>query len=305
MATSNAKSSGGNGQPTLADVHPTIAAEYERWRRQISSEMAAVPYAITTDEVLRAHFHLAEYFREKGEGLGGVGPRSLHLLQSAVGRQYDAYGLVRKWTELTDITATLFFGLVRDHPFHDSNKRTALLTALYQMHCNGRTPSSPQKEFELLTVRVAERSLDLYPQYERFCGEDDADVRFISHFLRRNTREIDKRHYIITYKQLDTILRRYGGQLANPHANKVDVMFPVKEVYGILGRTRTVEKRVLQIGFHDWGTEVSRREVNDVRKATGLVPERGVDSPVFYEGTDPMEALIAVYSGPLTRLANK
>ena len=69
------------------DLEPALAAEFNRWRTEIGNEQREVSYALTATEVLRAHFMLAQYFRALKEGIGGVGPKSLHLLQSAVSRQ--------------------------------------------------------------------------------------------------------------------------------------------------------------------------------------------------------------------------
>lgn len=117
-------------QSTLS---PEFEAEFRRVLRELGNEEAPERYTIVGAEILRAHFLLAESFRELGEGLGGIGPRSTHLLQSAVSRQYVGFGGRQKWDDLYHLAATLFFGLIKNHPFHDANKRTALLIALYQL----------------------------------------------------------------------------------------------------------------------------------------------------------------------------
>src|SRR5438128_2373134 len=87
----------------------------ENWGR----ECPLLPNAVTAEDVLRAHFMLAEYFQRREEGLGGLGPRSLHLLQSAVSRQYVSLGNTQKWSTVYELTATLFFGIIKNHPFFD------------------------------------------------------------------------------------------------------------------------------------------------------------------------------------------
>lgn len=109
----------------------------------------------------------------------------------------------------------------------------------------------------------------------------------------------------MTYKQLNTILIRFGGRLEAAGPNVMDVYFPVEEVYGIFERTRKAVRRVGQIGFHDRGAEVGVTVMSHVRKLTGLTPENGCDSQVFFADVDRFEALISVYNRPLQRLANK
>jgi death-on-curing protein len=238
--------------------------------------------------------------------MAAVGPKSVPLLQSAVSRQFVAYEGHRKWTDIYEISATLFFGLVKNHAFHDANKRTALLTALYQLQSAGRLPTAAQEDFEQLTLRVAEGTLDAYPPFAQFKGTDDAEVRFLGWFFRRNTRAENKREYFISFKQLERVLSRFGYYFGTPHNNRIDVMQSTTERYGFLNlKKRAVERRVTTIGFRNMGEDVSQMDMREVRRATGLTAENGHDSDVLFGGLDPMESLIAEYYAPLRRLAKK
>src|SRR5262249_811417 len=58
-----------------------VKAEYARWIRIIGSDDPYIgKVTIGIKEVMQAHFLLAEYFAQIGEGVGGVGPKDLHLL---------------------------------------------------------------------------------------------------------------------------------------------------------------------------------------------------------------------------------
>src|SRR5690349_4043586 len=115
-------------------LHESVHGEYVRWTKLVGNND---PYesqrTIGLQDVIRAHFLIIDFFLEKDYGVGGVGPRSLDLLHSAIYRQFISYGGREKWPGDLDKCATLLFGLVKDHPFHDANKRTALLVALYQL----------------------------------------------------------------------------------------------------------------------------------------------------------------------------
>jgi death-on-curing protein len=69
-----------------------IRPEYERWLGLLGP---ADPYVgkltIGIHEVIQAHFLLAEFFSQIGEGLGGLGPKDLNLLHSALSRQFVQY----------------------------------------------------------------------------------------------------------------------------------------------------------------------------------------------------------------------
>ena len=96
------------------------------------------------------------------------------------------------------------------------------------------------------------------------------------------------------------------ASVVRPHDNRIDVVQHVEEKHGLFGtKKRLVERRVTTIGFKDWGTEVSAKDIREVRRATGLVHENGYDTTVLIQGLDPMETLIAEYAAPLRRLAHK
>src|SRR5262245_60894950 len=124
------------------DLCPEVLAEYERWRAQLGSDD---PYAgrdtLGIHDVLREHFLIQDFFYREGQGMGGIGPKSLNLLHSAVSRQ-----CIGKWTDKFDICATLLYGLVKNHPFHDANKRTAFLCALLHLYRQGRVPAVAHEE---------------------------------------------------------------------------------------------------------------------------------------------------------------
>ena len=288
----------------VLDLNPSLRNEFDRWRKEIGPDPKPDQLSVTATEVLTAHFLVADYFVKLGHGVGGVGPKSLHLLHSAVSRQEVGFSGRAKWTDVYGKAATLFFGLVKNHSFHDANKRTALLVALYHLQCHHRVASAAQKDFETLAVRVAEKQLELDAAFRDFRKRDDPEVNFIARCFRRWTREIDTREPRITYRQLDSVLRRYGFELDNSASNRADVV-KVSESRTFFGRVRPERKRITSIGFRDWGTEVSMKDIREVRRATELTADRGFDTGVLMQGLSPMEVLIAEYSGPLLRLSRK
>jgi death-on-curing family protein len=299
-----------SGPPQSTNAVPFLSkhleAEFLRCCDQLGPEAEAGGAQIDSRTVMRAHFLVAEYFLGPGRGMAAVGPRSVQLLQSAVSRQYVAYDGNHKWTEPFDLAATLFYGLVKNHPFHDANKRTALLTALYQLQSVGRLPVARQEDFEELTIRVADGDLASYREFALFTDQPDPEVRFLSWFLRRHTRSENKREYYISFKQLERVLSRFGYYFGTPHNNRLDVLHTATERHGFLKlQKRSVERRLTTIGFRNMGEDVSQTDIRLVRRATGLTSENGYDSDVLFSGLDPMESLIAEYYAPLRRLAKK
>ncbi len=133
-------------------LEPQVACVYERWLKTVGNDPYLGECVIGIHDVLRAHFLLVDYFFDRNEGLGGAGPKDLNLLHSAVSRQIVSFGRTYKWTDKYDRCATLFYGLTKNHAFHDCNKRTALLITLYYLQLVGRTPDTQQRDFENLTL---------------------------------------------------------------------------------------------------------------------------------------------------------
>lgn len=277
-----------------------IRSEHARLLHEIAD---ADPYAgrttIGIKEVIRAHYLLAEFFAATGEGLGGLGPKSINLLHSALFRQFSEYGGVPRWKDRIQTCASLMYGLIQNHPFHDANKRTAFLTALLHLQKIGRTPTVGGQEFEDFTVAIADHKLDAYDFYGRKSGsKDDMDIAAITHFLRRNSREIDLRFKQITYKRLQSIIAPHGLTLENQEHNRIDVM-RFKEENGSLIRP----KRITKIGFHGWTRQVSAKDIHILRLAAKLDIGDGFDSQAFFNGVEGPLQLIRKYQEPLRRLA--
>jgi len=231
-------------------------------------------------------------FYGRRAGIGGIGPTSLDLLVAEVSRHHVGFGGKVKWSRPEELAATLLYGIVLNHPFHDANKRTGFLSTLLLLNEHKLTIRVTEKQFEDFTVSVAERSFRKLEKFQRsFEGQEDADIRYIAHYLRTVTRQSDKKDYIVTYRELNALLKRFGFELANPHDNTVDV---VETDTGI---------RVCNIGCHGMTKQVARPVIKYVRSETGLDFLNGCDSGAFFKGEEPLNNLLAKYYEPLERLA--
>ncbi|UAC04825.1 Fic family protein [Geobacter sulfurreducens] len=144
------------------------------------------------------HF-LVDYFQSLDSGekfLAGL--KDHNLLASALSRQVVGFGGKQKWTDPMDIAATLFYGIAKDHAFHDGNKRIALLMLLKSLLKANRVVDCSHKEFEQLTVAVAANNLfETYGKiYRQFLKSNDPEVMFISHFIRKKTRKLETQYRV-------------------------------------------------------------------------------------------------------------
>ena len=289
----------------LLDNAP-VQKEFERWCKYFDGDDAYdTSDTVGLVDVLRAHFLIADYFYSEGYGIAGVGPRDANLLHSSVYRQFVSFGGKDKWATSFEKCATLLFGLVKDHPFHDANKRTGLLTMLFFLNKMGRYPVVKQKELEDFVVDIAEDKLKKYRRQQDLQRKSvDPEILFIADYLRRNSRPRDSKYYSITYRELDQSLRQFGYCLSNPHKNFIDICrIEERRKFLGLGKKETKLIKLAQIGFPSWKKTVGKRAIKTVRTATDLTPKKGIDSATFYHGVDPLNTLISEYEAPLERLA--
>ena len=103
------------------------------------------PLFLTLDEVLGIH---ASRIRRYG---GSPGVRDLSLLRSSVAIPQATFGGEFLHASLFEMAAAYLFHLVRNHPFVDGNKRTALMCALAFLGMNGqRLNASEDSLFDLV-----------------------------------------------------------------------------------------------------------------------------------------------------------
>lgn len=89
-------------------------------------------------------------------GLPGI--RDQGLLDSALARprQQAAYG---KKNSIFQLAAACSFGLARNHPFVDGNKRVALTVAAVFLEINGYSLNAPEAEAVIIYQQLADGTL--------------------------------------------------------------------------------------------------------------------------------------------------
>ena len=89
---------------------------------------------------------------------GASGVRDMGLLESALARPQNlfAYGE----SDVAALAAAYAFGIVRNHPFVDGNKRTAFMTAVFFLELNGHRFTANEVEATLRTLALAAGEID-------------------------------------------------------------------------------------------------------------------------------------------------
>lgn len=258
---------------------------------------------INVSDVLKAHYILADYFTDTSSGENTekmlVGVRSYDLLASALGRQSVEFAGKRKYSNKLDICSTLFYGLVKDHAFHDGNKRTALLILLYQLQQYGYFPKTNFKDFEKLVVATADNSLpETYRNiWKKFVKMEDPEIKTISYILKRLVvRKNNSFHMNITTKEFCKMLENTGVEYTL-EGQKIKFVRHIK---------RFLKKETLTytINFYGWTRSVQAKMARDTANALSLSEEY----PSFSSWADEdsnIYRIICDFETPLRRLKDK
>jgi death-on-curing protein len=107
-------------------------------------------FFLTLDEVLSLH---EEQLRLFG---GSSGIRQLDLLQSAMGNVEATFGEIFLHETIFEMAAAYLYGICRNHPFVDGNKRTATAAALTFLRMNDIRVHATEDDFYDLVIGVAE-----------------------------------------------------------------------------------------------------------------------------------------------------
>ena len=113
--------------------------------------MKGEPKWLTLGAVLAMHEQLV------AEHGGDSGVRNLGLLDSALAapRHHYAYGE----RDIFVLAAAYAYGITRNHPFIDGNKRTAFLAAYTVLGINGWELNAPEDEVVRAVVGLSDRTM--------------------------------------------------------------------------------------------------------------------------------------------------
>ena len=112
--------------------------------------MTFLPKLLTVDQVLALHKMQIEQFG------GSHGVKNEGLLLSALAQPESGFGDSYFHKDLFEMAAAYLFHLVKNHAFHDGNKRIAALTAAVFLEVNGLTVTADEDEFEKLVTDAAQ-----------------------------------------------------------------------------------------------------------------------------------------------------
>jgi death-on-curing protein len=131
--------------------------------------MSLQPKFLTFDQVIALHKLQIDQF-------GGThGVKDEGLLLSALGQPESGLGDEYFHKDLHGMAAAYLFHLVKNHAFHDGNKRIAALASAVFLEVNGLGVTADEDEFEKLVLDAAQ-SLKTKEQIAKFFMENTSAI---------------------------------------------------------------------------------------------------------------------------------
>lgn len=101
----------------------------------------------------------AVHKRQLAEHGGAEGVRDQGLLDSALARPKNIFAYAQGEHSLTRLAAAYAFGIARNHPFVDGNKRTAFIACMLFLKLNGCTVNATQEQLYAVFISLANNTL--------------------------------------------------------------------------------------------------------------------------------------------------
>ena len=285
-------------------VSPDIEQEYKRLTGLYPDIEGQKHPLLNVSDVLKAYFCLADYFSDpssESEETMLVGLRSADLLYSALSRQSISFGGKIKYSNPIEICSTLFYGMVKNHSFSDGNKRTALLSLLYQLNLYGFYPSCSVNNYEKLVIAVAANKLpDTFRNaWRKFKKFDDPEIQAIAFLIRKMTKRKDHTYHLkITAKDLVQSLENNG---VNCNVENGKLYFQRIIPGGVFKKEKKLNYSMV---FGGWTRSVGAQTARDVLTNMELY-NQFPDYQSFIDGQEPYYSLIQDFEGPLRRLKDE
>jgi death on curing protein len=123
--------------------------------------MPRVIKPIDIDEVRYLAHALASEMLEWGEPIPEFETRYPNVLEACINNPFQTFDGKLLYKGLEEKGAVLFYGLIKNHPFQNGNKRIALTTLLVFLRRNKRWLGADPKELYNFAVWVAQSPPDL------------------------------------------------------------------------------------------------------------------------------------------------
>lgn len=164
----------------------------------------------SADTVVAVHDELVAVFAEEADPISPSGLRSRELLESACARPSVALGSTEKYPTVFSKTAALFHSLTKNHPFHNGNKRTALVALLSTLQRNDYYLDRSVSDDDVYNLAMSVTA-DTFPQQDHGLSIDDV-VQALASWLRERSVRVNARMSSMSRDEFVTSCEQAGAR---------------------------------------------------------------------------------------------
>jgi len=247
------------------------------------------------DEIKKIHYELVKDFKEKDDPIIPEGIKDNNMLASAIFRPKTANGTKLKYSTTETSAAALVHSLTHNHPFHNGNKRTAIVSLLVFLDENDMMLTCDENKLFEFIIKVSNHKIAKN-------NKADDEVMEMSKWICSNSRLIEKGEKIIPFRRLEKILRQYKCTFENSQKGCEKIIKRIIIKKGLFKNKKETLKTHTYYGGD--GREVSLKSIMKIRKDLQLDNEHGIDSKTFYDKVKaPFGEFINKYSKILNKLS--
>ena len=200
-------------------------AALKRERREAKWRLVGKPepiYALTAGDVNRIHWALVEDFRKSKDPISP--PRASVTSPCS---SPPSFAPRRRWEIIENTptvamaTAALFHALVQNHPFHNGNKRTALVSLLVMLDRNGYVVRATEDELYDYVLAVAQHDLALDDRSGP--SPTDQEMQSIAVWIQATIRKVERRERRVKWRAIETILHSFDCECDVLPGNRIRI----------------------------------------------------------------------------------
>ena len=187
---------------------------------------------LNAEEVLNIYERLVVDAANGIDPISPYGVKNESLLESAVSRQHTSFGGDYKYDDPISNAATLCYGICCNHPFHNGNKRTALVALMCHLDKNGLTFSDRANQDILYSfmLKIASHTIAEPKKLKKQYDHSDAEIKAMTDWIRKKTRKIEKGERTLSYPELEKLLKAHGIYFIKDKNCYADLMRKEKQV---------------------------------------------------------------------------
>lgn len=278
-------------------------------------------FYLDTNTVIELHELLSNnvHLLEEMDPVEPRGVKNIGMLESAVSRQTTGSGNYYKYPDPYSNASTLVYGIIKNHGFHNGNKRAGLLTLIKHLYINGYvlSPALNSKELYEILVSIADSKLNefFYKHIHRYTfirtkeekkeslWSVETEIRFFAFWIKKNSHP--KASTIkgdVKLSVLKRVLDNKNIKMVQNGSN-LDVYIETENKFlGFFSLGKKMQmKKTYTLGNNR--TSIGKATLVVLRKDFNLTKINGIDDTFFYDDDAFLDSEIKTYKKIIYQLS--